>query len=297
MFLMGFLFRGLPVILFFFSSSSWGHGGHDHPSRWNWDLFTLLSLAALVTGHALGLRNLKLKHGKPFGKMPIASYYLSILFLFIALVSPIDALSDELQSWHMIQHMIIMMIAAPLFVMGAPLYVFLWGFSISWRKKITPIYRWLYGYKTGWYFFWQPLLLWGVYAFTMWIWHLPRFYEAALRNELLHDFQHISFFITSCLFWRLMLDPIHRFKLKPALGIIYVFATSLHATLLGVFMALAPSVWYPFYEGRTIKFNLSALEDQQLAGLIMWMPACMIYVLVSAYLFILWLKKAPEVAR
>ena len=273
---------------------SFAHGNSPHQDNWNWDPLVLVSLLALMLAYGKGALNLKKK--RKIILKEILFFTLSIIILFIALISPIDVWSDELQSWHMIQHMLIMMLAAPLFVLAVPLYIYLWALPLSIRHKVKPLYRWLYGHKTGWYFLWQPLLLWSLFAFTLWIWHLPQFYEAALRTEWLHDIQHISFFVTSCLFWRVLLDPIHRFKMGRALGIFYLFATTLHATLLGVFMTLSPKLWYKFYQEKTLSWNMSALEDQQLAGLIMWMPACSIYIFVTVYIFILWSKEENTLA-
>lgn len=270
------------------------HDKSQLTGSWNWDPWILVSLLVLTLTYGKGVLNLKKKR-KSVTK-EIFYFSLCIIVLIIALISPVDVWSDELQSWHMIQHMLIMMLAAPLFVMAIPLYIYLWSLPLSIRHKIKPIYRWLYGHKTGWYFLWQPVLLWSLFAFTLWIWHLPKFYEAALHIEWLHDIQHISFFITSCLFWRVLLDPIHRFKMGRALGIFYLFATTLHATLLGVFMTLSPKLWYGFYQEKTLSWNMSAIEDQQLAGLIMWMPACSIYVLVTVYIFILWSKEENTLA-
>lgn len=277
------------LVIIFHSQVTFAHGENPHQGNWNWDPYVISSLLLLVSAYGKGYLNLKKK--KKLLSREVLFFSLSILVLFTALISPVDVWSDELQSWHMIQHMLIMMLAAPLFVLAIPLYVYLWSLPVSFRHRIKPLYRWLYGHKSGWYFLWQPVLLWSVFAFTLWIWHLPRFYEAALNKEWLHDIQHISFFITSCLFWRVLLDPIHRFKMGRALGIFYLFATTLHATLLGVFMTLSPKLWYDFYLKKTHAWNMSALEDQQLAGLIMWMPACTIYVLMTVYIFILWSKE------
>ena len=146
-------------------------------------------------------------------------------------------------------------------------------------------------WRPRWYRVLQPVFLWLVYGLTLWTWHLPALYQAALRDQGIHDLQHICFFAVSCVFWRVLLDPLKRLRFSRAWGIIYLFTTSLHATLLGVFMALSPRVWYPDYETTVPAWNLSALEDQQLAGLIMWMPACAVYALVAAVLFVTWVEE------
>src|SRR5690606_12618603 len=107
---------------------------------------------------------------------------------------------------------------------------------------------------------WHPIVLWLVYAGVLWVWHVPRLYSAALHNELVHDVQHLAFLLAAGLYWRVLLDPVGRVQLTPTLAVAYLFTTSLHGMLLGVFMALSQRVWYPFYENTTSAWNLTALE-------------------------------------
>lgn len=289
------------------TQTTWAHGGSHGPphggeqgwNQWNWDPL-VLSCVALVAGvYALGLYRLwsRTGVGGGIGRRHALAYAAGVFALIIALLSPVDVLSDELSWMHMIQHMVLMNVAAPLMVLGAPALVALWALPLPWRHRLGRWQRGRPSHGPRWYFLWQPLLLWTLYAGSMWIWHVPQLYNAALHNEAIHHFQHLTFFIASCLFWRVLLDPISRLRLSRGLGVVYLFATTLHATLLGVFMALAPSVWYPFYEGRTLPWGVTALEDQQLAGLIMWMPACMVYAAAAAIIFGLWLNEQPPVGK
>jgi cytochrome c oxidase assembly factor CtaG len=218
-----------------------------------------------------------------------ACYALALAVILIALVSPLDALSEELSSAHMVQHMLLVMVAAPLFVLGSPTFVLAWGlpeFHRGWGKScFTFVFR-----LPQEPILWQPLLLWALYAVTLWVWHHPVLYQAALRDLFVHDAQHLSFFVVACLFWRACLDPLSARRLCPAVAIPYLFATSLHASALGVFLALSPWPWYDDYATRTTAFGFTPLEDQQLAGFIMWMPACLIYPAVAAVLFGAWLS-------
>jgi putative membrane protein len=268
------------------------HGSESHHlwSRWNFDALTITSLAALSILYAVGLARLWRSAGAARGVsrgQPLA-FAAAILALVVALLSPLDPASDELQSAHMIQHMLIMMIAAPLFVMGAPALVMLWALPRAWRHDIAQQLGRLGSWRPPWYLLWQPVLLCALFALALWVWHFPALYEAALRNRPVHEVQHISFFVVSCLFWRVLLDPLSRLRMNVAAGVLYLFVTSLHATFLGVFMTLSPRVWYADYVPRTPTWNLTPLEDQQLAGLIMWMPACMLYAIVAAVMFALW---------
>jgi putative membrane protein len=276
-----------------------GEGGHVL-LRWTWHTGIILTLAAVCVLYGIGIGNLwgSAGVGRGVQRRHVVSFALAIIALIIALLSPVDPLSDDLQWMHMVQHMTIMMVAAPLFVMGAPATVMMWALPLRHRQRAgrilraadhlplplpTPI-------KLRGYLLWHPVVLWLLFAGILWLWHLPFLYEAALANDFIHDLQHLTFFGFSCLFWRLLLDPLSRLRLSPLLGVLYLFTSSLQATVLGIFMAIAPRVWYPWYLDRTEPWGLSAIEDQQLAGFIMWMPACLIYAFAAAAIFGLWLR-------
>jgi cytochrome c oxidase assembly factor CtaG len=268
------------------------HHGATWWSLWNLDAPTIASLAVLSCAYALGLARLWRSAGRGRGvaRWHAAAFAGAVVALVIALLSPLDPMSDDLQSAHMVQHMLIMMVAAPLFVAGAPATVMLWALPRGARQSVGAALGRFGIWRPPWYLLWQPLLLCGLFAGALWIWHLPALYQAALRSRPVHELQHVMFFVTSCLFWRVLLDPLSRLRMNQGAGVLYLFLTSLHATILGVFMALSPRVWYADYVPRTGRWNLSPLEDQQLAGLIMWMPACMIYAAVAALIFALWVR-------
>src|SRR5690606_23086680 len=121
-------------------------------------------------------------------------------FLVVALLSPVDRLAGELLWVHMVQHMVLMNVAAPLFVLGAPVRVMLWALKPADRQFFG---EWKRGFAQRGiprYLFWQPVTLWVLYAVVLWVWHLPSLYEAALRHDMVHDLQHLMFFAVSCLF-------------------------------------------------------------------------------------------------
>jgi putative membrane protein len=225
--------------------------------------------------------------GRGVSRGRAVAFALGLGALALALMSPMDGLASELAWVHMVQHMTLMVVAAPLLVLGRPGVALIWALPerprralASWRARRRAALGWL----------WHPLGPWAAFALVLWIWHLPGLYEAALRHAGVHDAQHLTFFGVSCLFWRLVADPLGRRWLPPLLGVVYLFTTSLHATLLGVFMALAPRPWYPAYALTAPGWKLSPLADQQLAGLIMWMPACMAFSIAGVWLVADWLR-------
>jgi putative membrane protein len=290
---LGVLALALPV---FAHTGALPDPGRPWWTHWNPDALIIANLFFLVACYVSGLRQMRSQRGPeaPVRPWQVVAFGAGIVCLIVALLSPVDVLAGELLWVHMVQHMTLMNLAAPLVVLGAPVRTILWALPPSARGRIG---RWRQKFgRRGIprYVFWQPVFLWTLYAFVLWVWHLPVLYEAALRYGWVHDAQHLIFFGASCLFWRVMFDPIGRLRLSQGGAVLYLFATSLHATMLGVFMALAPGVWYETYATRAPAWGLAALEDQQLAGYIMWMPACMIYALVAAIVFALWLREGAE---
>jgi len=266
-------------------------GGTSLWLSWTFPALVTVNLLLATSVYCIGVSRIwkKAGRGRVISVRQAGAFAGGLLILVLALVSPIDALADELSAVHMIQHMLLMNVAAPLLVLGLPGMALLWILPLEARRKVGTWRRHVRPGRAIYYLLWQPLLLWCLYAAVLWVWHLPGLYLATLDHELFHDFQHLTFLVVSCLFWRVLLDPVSRMRLSRVATVLYLFFTSLHATVLGVFMALAPKVWYPAYEGRTIAWNLTALEDQQLAGLIMWMPACMVYAIVVALVVAFWL--------
>ncbi|WP_166825817.1 cytochrome c oxidase assembly protein [Thalassoroseus pseudoceratinae] len=206
-----------------------------------------------------------------------------VLAIVLALVTPLDVLSEQLVSGHMLQHLLLMMVAAPLFVLGASARMMFFGLPRFWRRRINWWRRYRFGRQLS-AASKNPLFAWSVQALILWLWHLPRFYEVALTHLAIHDLQHLSFFLSALLFWRVLLDLDRRRRLSWGASVIYLFTTLLHTMALGVFMALSPQVWYPAYEQRSLAWGLTPLEDQQIAGFLMWMPGAMMYGLVGAIL-------------
>lgn len=212
----------------------------------------------------------------------------------VALFSRLDPMADALAWAHMLQHLLLMMVAAPLLVLGAPAQVIApWGLPAAVRSPVARVQRAANRVGLGRYLLWQPVATWSIYALTLWIWHLPALYEGALRYPLLHDVQHLAFVAAAALFWRVVLDPVARGRMGRGLAVVYLFGTSLQAMLLGALMTLAPRAWYGAYGARGSPFGLSLLEDQQVAGAIMWMPAGLVYAVIAALLAVRWLHEAP----
>jgi putative membrane protein len=271
----------LLILSLLFSFSALGHSTGDEIiiwSSWNYSWHILLTLFLMMLFY---FRGWKKTIRKPSSKN-ITFFILSILSLIIALISPVDPLSDKLGFVHMIQHTLLMMVAAPLLVMSSPDFFIMRSIpSGLWKLKgirnVYPKMIKIYRYN-------KPMTIWALYAVTLWLWHLPIFYEAALTNSIVHDVQHLAFFLTSYLFWRVVLDRSEKRRLNSNLGVLYLFVASLHAMILGVLMAFSPVAWYDQYVVTAPVYGFTGLEDQQIAGYIMWMPAGISYFVVAVVL-------------
>jgi putative membrane protein len=212
------------------------------------------------------------------------------LALIVALLSPLHPLGEVLFSAHMAQHEVLMIIAAPLLAIANPLLAFVWGLPRPVRSAVgrfvgAPPVRLLWRAIT------IPFVAWAVHALALWVWHVPVLFEATLDSEAVHALQHLSFFGTALLFWWTVVR--HRGVLGHGAATLYVFTTSVHTALLGALLTFARTVWYPAYTATAPAWGLTPLEDQQLGGLIMWIPAGAIYVIAALALIAQWLQ-APS---
>jgi cytochrome c oxidase assembly factor CtaG/cytochrome c551/c552 len=259
-----------------------GHTGerlapHDLWSAWTFEPGIVLPL--LVSGilYAIGARrSLGLRTWEK------ACFWSGWLALVIALVSPLHPLGEELFSAHMTQHEVLMVIAAPLLVLGRPMVPLLWGLPFAWRKTAGNLT------KAG--RFTSPMVAWIVHAVALWGWHIPLFFQATLKSDVIHSAQHVSFLLSAVLFWWALFRGGHAMAYGPA--VLYVFTTAIYTSILGALLTFSTSVWYPAYSGRTTAWGLTPLEDQQIGGLIMWVPAGVVYTVAGLALFAMWLRES-----
>jgi len=222
-----------------------------------------------------------------------ACYYAGLLALFLALASPLDHLADELFMAHMSQHFLLVTVAAPLLLLGAPMIPVLRGVPVGLRRELViPVLK-NRGFRGLLRFAARPLVAWPLYVALLLLWHVPGAYEAALRSVPLHLIQHAAFFGAALAWWWNVIDPV---PLRPNLSYLarvpFVFITTVPIFVLGAFLTFAPSASYRFYADLPARPGLPALEDQQLGGIIMWIPGSM--VLMAALLTVLVLAIRAE---
>jgi cytochrome c oxidase assembly factor CtaG len=228
--------------------------------------FALLFLSGGLYGAGLARLWTRAGQGRGVSFTATALFYTGCALAALAVLGLHEAAEERLWA-HMVQHELLMVVAAPLIVLGRPVETCIWGLPRSFRKRIhVPA---ILG---------DPVLAWTLHAAAIWVWHVPGLFEAALGNSWLHLAQHASFFGSALLFWWSLLAPSHRHLA----GMASLFTTMLHTGLLGALMALSRGAWYPGF----------GLEDQQLAGLVMWVPAGLAYPIAALCLGSQWLRRS-----
>jgi cytochrome c oxidase assembly factor CtaG len=265
---------------------------------WSWEPGIVVPL--LITGilYAAGLRLLwDERVGRGIRVWEAACFAAGWLVAAIALLSPIHALSEQLFSVHMLQHELLMVVAAPLLVLGRPLVPTLWALPSTIRRRVGRVTRrsWL---RTLWGFISLPFVAFLAHGAAIWLWHVPVLFQPALHNDALHAIQHISFFGTALLFWwtiiRAHAHGGHARAVTFGGAVLLLFATAVHSGALGGLLTFSRRLWYPAYGSGAAHWGLSPLEDQQLAGLIMWIPATFAYLVAALCLFAQWLRASEE---
>jgi putative membrane protein len=259
---------------------------------WTWEPLVVLGVGIAACWYAVGVRRLwhRAGVGRAVGRGHAWLFATGLLAVGLALVSPLDALGDALFSAHMTQHLILILIAAPLLVLGRPLLPFVWALPQSWRRRAGPWWaggppaRIALGAIT------LPSVVWVAHVTALGFWHVPAPYGWALSHEWVHAIEHASFLLTGCLFWWVVFQPTGRRRLGYGAAVIYVSAL---AAVMGAFAAVltfARTPWYVEHLHRTAAWGFTALEDQQLAGLIMWIPTSLVYLAAVSFCFVQWLE-------
>lgn len=197
--------------------------------------------------------------------------------LAVALASPLDPMGEVLFWAHMVQHELMMLIAAPLLVASRPSSALLRGLPMPVARGFGSVTR-ASATQGLWWFIVSPSIAWTIHTIGLWGWHLPSLFEAGLTNTWIHALQHLSFLWIALIFWFSLMRSDRRHS---GGAVLYLFTTAVHASLLGALLTFAPEPWYAPYVTTAPEWGLSALEDQQLGGLIMWMPAGIVFVVAG----------------
>ncbi|MDR3576793.1 MAG: cytochrome c oxidase assembly protein [Anaerolineaceae bacterium] len=247
--------------------------------EWNWapSIWLGVSLLVMLYLGAAGPIRSHFKDSQAVSHWQIFYFLFGALIIWFALVSPLDAAADDyLFSAHMLQHLLLTLVAPPLLLLGTPGWMLR---PLMKSKIVKSILRVLTA----------PVLAYLIFNLDFLAWHIPAFYEATLQNESIHIVEHLSFVITATLTWWPVLSPLDELPPLPApVQILYLFLEGVPTTVLSAIIVFANNVLYPTYAAAPRAFGISALTDQSIAGLVMGMPGGMIYLLALTIVFFRW---------
>lgn len=256
---------------------------------WSWEPAIVIPLAAFLAVYTLGA----LRRGGFYRlRWRHTSFLAGWGTLFLALTSPIHELGEQLFSAHMLQHEILILISAPLMSASHPGATLLWAFAPRHRSGIGGWVQRIENSRPA-TILTSPLNAWLLEAAALWLWHIPFLYQATLRSDWIHAAQHISFLGTAVLFWS-ALYGVGRSAMSYGAATLYVFGTAVHCSALGALLTFSQVLWYPAYMQTTAAWGLTALQDQQLGGAIMWVPSGIVFIVVAMALMTRWLSESDR---
>jgi putative membrane protein len=266
------------------------HEGHEHVSSYFENIeisqvITSITLMISVAIYTIGIKRLWSAAGRSHGisYRAAASFFAGWVSLVIALIGPFHTLSEALFSAHMTQHEILMLVSAPLMVLGRPQIAAVWALPRQWKRSVTTVVN-NDQFSAIWHFISASFAAFLIHAAALWIWHVPALFDATQDDPWIHALQHASFFGTALLFWWAIINSSLDWR-SSFVGVLFLFLTSLHSGILGAFLTFTRQIWYPVYSTTTNAYGLSPLEDQQAGGLIMWVPAGLVYIGAGLVLF------------
>jgi putative membrane protein len=254
---------------------------------WTFAPIVLIALVSYVWIYALRWRTSRREGGAraaPVSRLVL--WCAGVFCLFLALISPIDSLGEQLASVHMVQHLLIADLAPIFLTLGLTKWILRPA-----TRRIHLIER-----KAG--PFAHPAFGVVAYVGAMWLWHIPAMYDAALRHSGVHVLEHLSFGAAGLLYWWHLLSPVRsRFRLAGLGPVLYMASTKILVGFLGVLLAFAPTLLFKFYETDGTRWGLSPLDDQHVAGLIMALEQSIVMGIALAYLFVRMLEESEEENR
>ena len=256
--------------------------------RWNFDPLLVLGIAAAIAGYWLVIGPLRRRYGwaETVNPRQPALFAIGMVVLIFALVSPLDAISDNyLFSAHMVQHMLLAVVVPPLWVLSVP------GWALDALLRVR-------GVRPAARFLTNPIVAFALLNGDLWLWHVPTLYDATLANEQLHVFEHLTFIGFGLLFWLPVLSTTPALRqLSLGASILYLFVACQPMVALGALLTFSATPLYHPYVVAPRLWGSTALGDQQLGGLIMWLPSTIPYLTVLSVIFFRWVGEQDRRER
>jgi putative membrane protein len=267
---------------------------HDVWSAWNLDPWLLAGFVLLGWVYWRGEVRCR---PRALDTWRARGFAAALVALGVAFITPLEAVSTALASAHMVQHILVLLVAAPLLAWSAPTSTLLRGSPLTvrraagrWRRRLGMTATTLRAFR-------HPVAAWLLHVGTLWFWHAAVPYDAALGNELVHVVEHATFLGTGVLFWHTVIGARSAGRVSPGLGVMLVFGMSMQSVALSLLLTFAPTPWYSGYAETTIAWGLEPLADQQLAGVIMWIPGGVVYLAVALILLVVWMQTSEGETR
>ncbi len=256
-------------------------------TAWNWEPSIIIGTALIVGLYLYGIGPLRRKYqlATEVKRGQVVAFLLGVFIMFLALVSPLDELGDSyLFSAHMVQHLFITLVGPPLLLIGTPA----WLLQPLLRKRAVFLIARVLTF---------PALAFFLYNADFWLWHAPPLYNATLENQGIHILEHVTFIVFGILNWWPIFSPSEELpRLSFGGQILYIFLTGMPTVALGAGLTFFPPLYAPYLAAPRI-WGLSAAVDQQLGGLIMWIPGNIFYIVIVSILFIQWMQKQDAKQR
>jgi putative membrane protein len=255
--------------------------------QWRPEPIVLVALAAATLGWVVLARRVSVGH--PANQHPrwrTATFLGGLAVLAVALMLPIEAYEGQLFSVHMLQHMLLELVAAPLLLLGAPATLALRAASPSVRAGLLSV---LHSRAVTMLSF--PLLAWVVFAAVNWGWHFSSLYNDALETPWLHDVQHLTFLGAALLFWWPVVgaDPA-RWRLPHPVRLFYLFLAMPQNSFLGIALMSAPLALYPHYLTNVRHWGPSPIVDQSIGGMLMWVGGDVAFLVAMGLVVAAWVR-------
>ena len=273
---------------------------------WTFEPVLVATLAASAFLYARGRSRLGRRVSRPDAGRRALSFYAGLGVVAASLLSPLDALAATLFSAHMVQHLLLMLVAAPLLVHARPTAALVAGLPAAWRQgarrvRVDP-------WRTRARVALNPLVVWTVGTLALWAWHVPVLYEAALDHDAVHVLEHASFLGAALLFWTVVLgsgaqplrsghagQPLRSDRgVSRPVALLLVLASSLQSSALGLVLLLGSTALYPVHAAGAKAWEVSLLGDQHVAGGLMWGPPTFLYAVVIGWLVVRWFAEMED---
>jgi putative membrane protein len=279
---------GMAAVLLTAPACAHGQEGPWTATLWTFDPWLVVPLYAVALGYWLGTARVwrRTGFGRGIARWQVACFWGGWVALALALLSPLHWLGERLFAAHMVEHCILIAVAPPLIVFARPTAAMLWALPKRGRSAFVALAH-LRPVSAAWSALTSPVVATGLHGAALWAWHMPALYQLALLGSGWHRLEHASFTLTAMLFWWSLARGTQQ-----AIKLGCLFVTTMHSGLLGLLLTLSPRLWCPAQTAMAADWNLTPLQDQQIAGLLMWVPMGCVYTAAALYVAAVWIGTA-----